>query len=330
MHHIGPKAAQTGLHLAAIGMLTQKAGQPQQAEGIVQGEGFRADPLGQGGALRFGDLITHLTPLEVGAVLAKQEIDLLAGFRVFADRFRAVGLLLEDQLSLLGIEVGRGDLLGQGGLEQFFGAVLRHPLGFQVGPKPANAHHTGQPLQDHRARHPRINVAFPLLDQGLEALVTLEELGEVGQPLFLAGGDVVEAVLHLRGEAGVHQLGEVLLQQGRHRKGGEAGGEGVVLEGGVTPVGDGANDAGVGRRPANALFFEHLHQGCLAVARRGLGLVAQGFDALAVGGISHRQGRQQHLLALKGRIGIVAALHVGPEEAGEINPLARGPEGGLP
>ena len=40
--------------------------------------------------------------------------------------------------------------------------------------------------------------------------------------------------------------------------------------------------------------------------------------------IVHRQGGQQHLLALQGGIGVVAALHVGAEEAGEVDALAAG------
>ena len=86
--------------------------------------------------------------------------------------------------------------------------------------------------------------------------------------------------------------------------------------------------AGVGGGPADALLFQGLHQGRFAVAGGGLGLVAEGLHGPAGGAVPHRQGRQQHLLALQGGIGIVAALHVGPEESGEVDPLATGAEVG--
>ena len=142
-------------------------------------------------------------------------------------------------------------------------------------------------------------------------------------------GDLIEAVLHPGREAGIDQVREVLLQQGRDGKGRKAGGERIVQEGGVAPIHDRADDGGVGGRATDALLFQHLHQRRLAVAGRGLGLVAKGLHPLAAGAVPHLQGRQQHLLALQGGIGIVAAFHVGTEEAGEVNALARGAEAGV-
>ena len=165
-------------------------------------------------------------------------------------------------------------------------------------------------------------------DLGFQAIFALVEALQVGQPRHLAVGDLVEAVLHPGREAGVHQIREMLLQQGRDGKGREAGHQGIVLEGGVAAIDDCADDRGVGGGPADALLLEHLHQGRLAVAGRRLGLVAQGFHLLAGGAIPHLEAGQQHLLAFEGRIGVIGTLHIGAKETGEINALAGGTEAG--
>ena len=151
VHHEGPEATQPSLQLAPIGVLPEEARQPQQSDGVLQAELLGLGPLGQGGPLRLGVGVAHLAPLHVGAVLAKEQIHLLAGFRVFAQGLGAIGLLLENQLGLVGIEIGRGDLLGQGGLEQLLAAVLGDPLGLQVGAEATDAHHAGEALELHRA-----------------------------------------------------------------------------------------------------------------------------------------------------------------------------------
>ena len=57
--------------------------------------------------------------------------------------------------------------------------------------------------------------------------------------------------------------------------------------------------------------------------------MAQRFHLLRHRGIAHRQGGQEHFLALKGRIGVITALDVGAKEAREIDPFATGSEAGL-
>ena len=100
------------------------------------------------------------------------------------------------------------------------------------------------------------------------------------------------------------------------------------MEGGITPIHDRADNRGIGGGATDALLLQHLDQGRLAVAGRWLGLVAEGLDQLAAGAIAHLEAGQEHLLALQGGIGVVAALHVGAEEAGEVDPLAAGAEAG--
>ena len=84
VHHIGAEAAEAGLHLAAVGMLTQLARQAQQPEGILQAELLRLHALGQRRPLGLGILVAHLTTLHVGPVLTEQQINQIAGLRIFA------------------------------------------------------------------------------------------------------------------------------------------------------------------------------------------------------------------------------------------------------
>ena len=175
----------------------------------------------------------------------------------------------------------------------------------------------------------RIDVAFAPLHQGLEPLLALIEILEIGKPTDLTGGNFVEGVFHTGGETRIHQIGEMLLQQGGHGKSREAGNQGIGLQRGIAAVNDRADDAGVGGGASDALLLQHLDQGGFAVTGRGLGLVTERFNGAAIGSVADLEGWQQNLLALQGGIGVVAALDIGPEKAWEINPLARGPEGAI-
>ena len=92
--------------------------------------------------------------------MAEEQVDRLAAFRVLTQGFRPLGLLAQQQLGLVGIEIGRGDLLGQGHLEQLFCAVIGQALGLQVGPEATDAHHAGQPLQHHGAGGAGVDIAL--------------------------------------------------------------------------------------------------------------------------------------------------------------------------
>ena len=121
----------------------------------------------------------------------------------------------------------------------------------------------------------------------------------------------------------------MLLQQGRHGECREAGGQGISQQRRVAPVHDRADDRRIGGGATDPFLFQHLHQGGLTEAGGRLGLVSKRFNLLGLRCIADRQRWQQQLLPLQGRIRIVTAFHIGPEETGEINPLAAGPEAGL-
>ena len=84
-------------------MLTQMAGEPQQTEGVLKLHLFWLDPLRQGSPLRLRGFFAGLAQLKIGAVLAKQEVNLLACFGVLANGFRPLGLLAQNQFGLVGI-----------------------------------------------------------------------------------------------------------------------------------------------------------------------------------------------------------------------------------
>ncbi len=55
----------------------------------------------------------------------------------------------------------------------------------------------------------------------------------------------------------------------------------LAVADGVAAIEDGAHDAGVGARAADAFFFERFDEGCLGVARGRFGLVAARVDGSA-------------------------------------------------
>ena len=86
---------------------------------------------------------------------------------------------------------------------------------------------------------------------------------------------------------------------------------------------------GVGRRPAHAQLLERLDQRGLGVAGRRLGGVALGLERPAAQRVADGQRRQPDLLVLQLGVGVVGALDVGPQEAGERDDLAAGGELGV-
>ena len=71
---------------------------------------------------------------------------------------------------------------------------------------------------------------------------------------------------------------------------------------------DRADDARISTRPAHAFGFHRADERGFGVARRGLGSVPLGAELPAVHLIAHRQGGQDGLLVLQGRLGIVGPL----------------------
>ena len=134
----------------------------QEATGGLQAEIFRFGALGQGGALGLGGFLGGLAPLHIGAVLAKQQINRFTSSWINPKAFRPLRLLFQQQLGVVGIEISGGEVLGQGGFDQFLFAVFPGALGLQVGAKATDAHHAGQPLQLNGAGHSGVDIPLPL------------------------------------------------------------------------------------------------------------------------------------------------------------------------
>ena len=169
----------------------------------------------------------------------------------------------------------RGQLVRRGAL----GDVGPLAVALQVRAVPADPDHDVGAGQRERADGPGVDVA-QVADQLLEPFLAVGAEVEPAQPrdpLRLATGDLVERLLHLRGEVVVDQVLEVLLQQRDHGEGQERGDQrGALLEH-VAAVQDRAHDRGVGGRPADRPVLQLLDQRGLGVAgRRAGGVLGRG------------------------------------------------------
>ena len=187
--------------------------------------------------------------------------------------------------------------------------------------------------------HARLEVLHVLAGggQGL-----LEGAVEVRHGLLegeLAVLDAVEVALHARGVLGIHQVVEALDQQVGDHHAQLRGLEAALVLLHVVPVLDGADDAGVGGGPADAVLFQLLHQRGFVEAGGGLGELLVRVELLQLQGLAQLQGRQQGLvlvlfLGALGGIGDGFGIGLGlfgavdRQPAGEALDLALGLEQG--
>ena len=94
-----------------------------------------------------------------------------------------------------------------------------------------------------------------------------DDLVPVGAVLF----DAVEHVFHPGGEADVHDVGKVLAQKVGDAEGDLGGHHVLAFLSHIFAAGEHGDDGGIGRRPADALFFHRLDEGSIGIAQRGLG-----------------------------------------------------------
>ena len=162
----------------------------------------------------------------------------------------------------------------------------------------------------------RVRVA-PVADRRL-VVVAEVEAAQPRHPLRLAAGDLVERVLHLRGELVVDQLAEVPLEQRDHGERQEGGHQrGALLEH-VAAVQDRADDARVGGRPADLPVLQLLDQRGLGVAgRRPGGVLGRGRAAARRAGRPRPAAGSRRSRSSRSA-GVVGGLDVGPQEAVEV------------
>ena len=139
-----------------------------------------------------------------------------------------------------------------------------------------------------------------------------------------AARDHVERLFHRGREVVVDEVREVLFEQVRDRERRPRGHERGALAPDVAARLDRLDDRGVRRRPADTALLELLHEARFGVARRRLGLVADGCEL----GARRRRAfddRRQARLALD-LVVFVDVFDVRASPAEEVVRLARGPE----
>ena len=317
-----------GLGLPVLGTLALGG-----ALGILLGALLRNDLLGfglGGGALVVADKLS-----DVGAVAAFLRHDGAAGGRVLA-QFTAGRRGGEEFLRHLHGHLVRGGGLGQIGT-LVLGLTLsrRAHLALQVRAVAADADVdravlvVAEELEGvHAAGVDGLEV---ILDDRFQAAPARDGLGgglvgigiaevEAGEPLgavLRAAGDLVEFVLHGRGEFVVDEGVEILLHEPDDGKRDPGRNKGVTARGDVAAVLNGLDDRRVRRRASDAEFFHLLHQAGLGVACRRVGGVAVGSDVAGGQGVALGQLRQVLVV-------FVLRVRIGAEPTGEGDGAAGG------
>src|SRR5581483_1515266 len=179
----------------------------------------------------------------------------------------------------------------------------------------------------------RLHAADRLLGDLQFAVERLVELADDRHPRPAALGDLVQLLLHVRGEVHVHHVAEVLDQQVvyEHTELGRAQALLHALD--VTALLDRRQRGCVSGRATDAALLQRLHQRGLRVARRRLGEVLLGQQRQQVQLLALGERRQRLALLVRDRR-VVAALGVDRQEAGEFEPRAGRAEeelvGGVP
>src|SRR6184192_985330 len=136
----------------------------------------------------------------------------------------------------------------------------------------------------------------------------LEEVPDDRDPLDFTCGDPVEVLLHAHREAGVHDLGEVLVQEIGHDEADILRHESAAFLADVLTVHEGRDRRRVRRGPADPEFFEGLDKRRLGEARRRLREVLRRVEAQQLELLAglHLGERRDLLLGLVGRFEVRA------------------------
>src|SRR3954452_2701622 len=303
---VGPVAAVRGDDFLAVGF-AERPRQRQEPDGVLERDRLRRHRLEERRGAR---LVVALDDFRhVRAVAARLDDDRAPRRRVDTELL-LLPALREELLGALGRQlVGRH--LGRQRLPLVAALEVRAVL-----PDPHDDVAAGEL---DRVDLARINLAEASLDELLQAGVAVGAEVEAAQPLvalLLAGGDLVEVVLHARGELVVDELREVLLEQVDDREREELRHERLALLPHVAAVEDRPHDRRVRRRPADAALLERLHERRLREAggrrrRAALRLERGRVQRVALGEL-----REQALLVVRVDR-LVLALLVGEQEAAE-------------
>ena len=114
------------------------------------------------------------------------------------------------------------------------------------------------------------------MQQTVDVVATEVEVLEPLEVVEFTVGNSVEVFFHRRGEFVVDQLAEVFFEKAGDGKGDPLWNQRLATLGDIALVQNGRHDVGVGRRAADAVFFEGLNQARLGVARWRVGDVVFG------------------------------------------------------
>ncbi len=221
------------------------------------------------------------------------------------------------------VQVAWSDVVGKRS-----GADLAVERPLDVGPVPSDTHDVRLPtFVDDGGDLARVDALEPRLDAAGDAFCAEVEVAQVAVAGALAGRDVVERRLHVGGELGVDQAGELPLEQVVGGERGEGGNQLLTLLADVPAGLDGLDDAGVGARASDALGLEKLHQARVGEPRRRLGLVPFRPHLAAAQRLVDGEWGKRLVTVVEGGLGIVAAFDVGAEEPWEQHGAAAGAEG---
>ncbi len=148
-------------------------------------------------------------------------------------------------------------------------------------------------------------------------------------PFLFAAADSVEFIFKFRGEIVIDILGEVAGQELGHCAADIGRAEAAAVERHILAPEQGLDDAGVGRRPADAIFLQSLDQTGFGITRRRLGEMLVGEDISQRHGFADLHRRQLARLVVVLGILLVAAFLVNGEKTRVDYGRAAGTERGV-
>ena len=311
---------------ARLGMRAQGPGQFQQGQRQFRIYRFRGRILGHRNALRLACYVPHPAQLHIGTVgaLAKQHVQ--PAFRVRANRMllAAVGGSFQQRLQrfrrkIAGRQFPRNGRPGRRAVH----------LAFHIRPVFSRTHDEPGPFRGgNRGYFSGIDPVLPGLHLLHKPRVAEVKVLQPPGRGAISRSDIVQNLLHVRREAHIDQVGELIFEELDRSERRKRGRQLRSAAPHVFAAHDRVYNRGVGAGPSDALFFEHLHQRGFRVPGGRLRLVLHGLHVAANQLVALGHGRQRAVAMLQSGVRVVGPFHIGPVEPLKFNLLSRRPEAG--
>jgi len=151
----------------------------------------------------------------------------------------------------------------------------------------------------------------------------LPEFAQQLAPVHLAARDIVELFLEMGSEIVFDVAREIAFEEGRDDAAAVFGNEALAVDAHVIALLQHVDDAGIGRGPADAEFFESLHQAGFRITRRRFGEMLLGQHLAAVQRLVLGDIGQQRVAVVVLAL-LVLAFVVERQEAVELDDRAGG------